>query len=403
MTGTDGTLPVRGTVTLIDSGANVLWSHEYVSSIQTEIVDVKNVAAGGYIVTGESNPGLMLMRLDASGNTIWSNTYHVASGVDEYASRVLPTSDGGFVVAGYVYSATPPGFARQDSANCYIMKVNSSGALLWAKVIFCSTAYINDHVLNDVAEAADGYVFAGSMSQGAADNAGTYGLVIKTDFNGNVMNIRHWGSSGNDVEATSVVSLTTTTQLIGGDDNSASFYIKFNSNTISGTGSKYSGFIAGFSPYLNFNAVPTFDGNYAMVGMAPLGFESYIMKVNSSTGALIWGEEYNGGFASILPEGRQVADSGFIMVTTALGSGGYTYLVVKTNSSGLTPPAACSPPTSFSPTRSSYSPTYTAFVPDSITTTVASSFSPTVVIVHPTDSIHCIAIVCTAPPTPHNV
>ena len=51
MTGTDGTLPIRGTVTLIDSGANVIWSHEYVSSIQTEIVDVKNVAAGGYIVT----------------------------------------------------------------------------------------------------------------------------------------------------------------------------------------------------------------------------------------------------------------------------------------------------------------------------------------------------------------
>ena len=400
MTGTDGTLPIRGTVTLIDSGANVIWSHEYVSSIQTEIVDVKNVAAGGYIVTGESNPGLMLMRLDASGNTIWSNTYHVASGVDEYASRVLPTSDGGFVVAGYVYSATPPGFSRQDSANCYIMKVNSAGALLWAKVVFCSTAYINDHVLNDVAESADGYVFVGSMSQGAADAAGTFGLVIKTDFNGNVMQIRHWGASGNDVEATSVSSLTTTTQLIGGDDNSESFVVKFNSGTISGGGYKYTGLFGGFPPYLNFNAVPTFDGNYAMIGMAPLGFESYIMKVNSTNGNLIWGEQYNGGFASLLPEGRQVADSGFIMVTTALGGNGYVYLVVKTNSTGQTPPAACSPPTSFSPTKATYSPTYTSFTPDSITTTVASSFSPAVVIVHPTDSIHCIAIVCTAPPVP---
>ena len=401
MTGTDGSIPVRGTITELDSASNVVWSKEYVSSIATEIVDVKNVAAGGYIVAGSSNPGLVLMRLDAAGNTTWANTYHVASGTSENASRVLPTSDGGFVVAGYVYSATPAGYARQDSANCYILKVNSAGTLLWSKVVFCSLTYINDHVLNDVAEANDGYVFTGSMSQGAADNAGTYGLILKTDFNGNVTYIKHWGASGNDVEGTSIVSLSTTQQLIGGDDNSQSFVIKLTSSTGTGTGYKYTGVIGGFPPYLNFNAVPTFDGNYAMIGMAPLGFYSYILKVNSSTGAVIWGEEYTGGFASLLPEGRQVADSGFIMVTTALNTslGGYEYLVVKTNSLGSTSSAGCNP-TNFSPTKSTYSPTYTAFTTDSITTTTTSSFNPLVVSVTPTTTVSCIHVVCNPPANP---
>ena len=51
-------------------------------------------------------------------------------------------------------------------------------------------------------------VFVGSMSQAHDDASGTYGLVLKTDFNGNVTYIKHWGASGNDVEATSVAKLT---------------------------------------------------------------------------------------------------------------------------------------------------------------------------------------------------
>lgn len=400
MTGTDGTLPIRGTITELDSSAHVVFSKEYVSSIETEIVDVKNVPSGGYIVAGASNPGLVLMRLDANANVIWSNTYHVGGPTEENASRVLPTSDHGFVVAGYVYEATPPGgYARQDSANCYALKVDSNGNLLWAKVIFCSVAYINDHLFNDVAEDATGYVFVGSMSEAHSDNAGTYGLVVKTDFNGNVQYMKHWGgASSTDAEATSIITTGTNAQLVGGDDNSQSFFFNFNSSSGTGTGYKYGNGI--LPPYLNFNAVQTYDGNVGMVGMAPLGFESYLMKVNSSTGAVIWGEEYNGGFASILPEGRQVSDSGFIMVTTALGTGGYEYLVVKTNSSGTTSPAGCTP-TSFSPSKSAYSPTYTSFpLPDSLVGSATTSFSPTILTVTPSDSIHCIQIVCTPPAAP---
>ena len=400
MTGTDGTIPILGTVSVIDSAANVVWSKEYTAgSFETEIVDVKNVSTGGYIVTGASENGLFLSRLDVSGNVTWSKIYHVASGTSENPSRVLPTSDGGFVIAGYVYHATPPGGAVQDSANCYMLKVNSSGALLWAKVVFCSTTYINDHVFNDVAEATDGYVFVGSMSQAHSDNAGTFGLVVKTDFNGNITYAKHWGASGDDAEATSISTLTGTTQVVGGNDNSYSVLATFNSNSGTATGYRYGN---GFLPVnMNFNAVPTFDGNYAMVGgTITLGtFASYVMKINSSSGAVIWGEDYTGGFASLLPEGRQVADSGFIMVTTALGAGGYEYLLVKTNALGQANPSGCTSAT-FNPAKAAYNPGYTAFGPDSITSTTVNSLTVIGVTVHPSDSINCIKVVCTAPAIP---
>ena len=408
MTGTDGTIPILGAVTVIDSGANVVWSKEYTAgTFETEIVDVKNVSSGGYIVAGATDNGLFLSRLDVNGNVTWSNTYHVASGTSEDPSRVLPTSDGGFVVAGYVYGATPPGgYAKQDSANCYMFKVNSSGTLLWAKVVFCSVNYINDHLLNDVAEAVDGYVFVGSMSQAHSDDYGTYGLVIKTDFNGNVTYIKHWGatstsSTEQDIEATSITSITTapgTSQVIGGDDNSYATIATFNSTAGTATGYQYGN---GFLPVnANYNAVPTFDGNYAMIGMSVgLSFESYVLKVNSSTGAVIWGEGYTGGFASLLPEGRQVADSGFIMVTTALGTGGYEYLLVKTNSSGQANPSGCTSAV-FNPAKATYSPALIAFTPDSLVSTTVGTMTLVGIVVHPADSINCIKVVCTAPAVP---
>ena len=416
MTGTNGTLPVHGLIAEIDTDASIVWSYRYVSSIQNEIVDIKNVSAGGYIVAGSSNPGLVLMRIDANANVIWSNTYHFTgtnSNASENASKVLPTSDGGFVVSGYLYGVDPDGAgpaARQDSANPYCLKVNSAGTLLWAKVICPTTAYINDHVFNDVAEVSDGYIFGGNMSQGQADAAGLYGLVAKTDFNGNLQYLEHFGPSGGDAEVTSVTASSGTQVILGGDDgnSSISFFIKAASS---------SGALSGGFQYkapgllgqlLNFDLTPTNDGNYSMVGMYldPFNFggqfNNYLMKVNPSTGVMSWGESYNGGFAALFPQGRQVSDSGYIMVMTNLSTalGGYTYLVTKTNSVGSTSGSGCIP-SSFTPTKSAYSPSLTLFSPaDTLTGSVTNSFTPTRVSSIPTDTIHCITIVCTPPGAP---
>ncbi|MDB5283521.1 MAG: hypothetical protein JWO06_2596, partial [Bacteroidota bacterium] len=417
MTGTNGTFPVHGIIAQIDTNANVVWSYRYISSIQTEITDIKNVSAGGYIVTGSSNPGLVLMRLDANANVIWSNTYHFIgtnSNASEYASKVIATTDGGFVVAGYIYGVDPDGAgaaARQDSANPYCLKVNSAGTLQWAKVICPTTAYINDHVFNDVAEVSDGYIFGGNMSQGQADASGLYGLVAKTDFNGNLKYLEHFGPGGSDAEVTSVTATSGTSVVLGGDDgnNGTAFFI----NAASSNGALSGGFqykapaIFG-GELLNFDLTPTNDGFYSMVGMFlnPLSFGSqfnnYLMKVNPTTGAVVWGESYNGGFAALFPQGRQVRDSGYIMVMTNLSTtfGGYTYFVTKTNSAGSTSATACTP-SGFNPAKSAYAPSLTVFSPgDTLTGSVTNSFSPTRTSSIPADSIHCLTVICTPPAAP---
>src|ERR1019366_1081678 len=50
MTGTNGTFPIHGLIAEIDTNSNIVWSYRYISSIQTEIVDIKNAnSGGGYI------------------------------------------------------------------------------------------------------------------------------------------------------------------------------------------------------------------------------------------------------------------------------------------------------------------------------------------------------------------
>ena len=409
-------IPLRGTVTAIDSASNVVWSKGYVSSIATQINDIKNVSSGGYIVTGASNPGLVLMRLNATGGITWANTYHFTganSSAEENGTRVLPTSDGGFVVSGYVYQVDPDGagpLARQDSANCYCLKVNSTGVLQWAKIFFLSTAYINDHFLSDVAEVADGYVFGGSMSEGQQDAAGTYALLLKTDFNGNLQWIKRWGPANTDAEVNSLTALNSNQVLVSGDDNSKAFYVNLNA---SGTGTiasgyKYTG--AGLLGPLtaNYSGFVTNDSSYGFVGsyINPLAFSfnSYVMKVNPANGNILIGESYSAGLSSILPIGRQVKDSGYVMMMTSQEQSlfGFDFHVVKTNALGLMNASSSScPVTAFSPSKSTYSVTTTAVTPpDTLFGSTASAFTPVVSNLTPLDTVNCLAIVCTPPANP---
>jgi gliding motility-associated-like protein len=399
-------IPLYGNVTKIDTIGNVIWSKGYSGgSIATDIWDIKNVSTGGFITAGSSGSGLMLMKLDANGNVSWSNRYRVASGTDEYASRLIETSDGGFVAAGYIYGADPDGagaLARQDSANFFCLKVNSAGTLQWAKVFFYSTAYINDHVLNDVAEVSDGYIFGGYASEVATDD-GSDAVLLKTDINGNLQWMKKWGSGSNSEEVTSIVALSGTEVMVNGDDNSKAFYLKLSSAGTVNSGNQYT-FPGLLSVGIPYNGFVTNDGQYGMVGsyISPLAFTfaSFVLKVNSSTGAVIFSRGYNSGLSSILPEGRQVADSGYIMAMTAQQFTGFNYHLVKTDKNGFMNNTNCDTTIITSPSRSNFAPSLSNVTSVNISGASTNSVSVVVANLNPTQVIECIQVPCNNPPTP---
>jgi hypothetical protein len=111
-----------------------------------------------------------LIKTNASGNTLWTRNYGGTS--NDYGRSVQQTQDGGYVVAGQIYS-----FGGNVS-QVYLIKTNASGDTLWTR----NYGGAGDDFGYSVRQAQDGgYIVAGSTySFGNGEQV----YLIKTDANG---------------------------------------------------------------------------------------------------------------------------------------------------------------------------------------------------------------------------
>lgn len=333
-----------GSILRLDTAGLIVWAKTYPPIFG--INDVKNVSGGEYIISGSrataGNTGLSLMRFTSSGSVVWGKNYrtNALGGYSEYGSKVIPTSDGGFLSAGYTYGIDPDGGGAQptfDSANYFVVKTNGAGVLSWAKVILPTLAYENDHILNDVAEVSDGYIFVGDMSEnGIVDDDYTDAVILKTDFSGNLLWMIKYGGAAAYQSFASAVTLPSGEVLISGSTSSRAVYIRINPATGAiNSGYRYG---SGFLPALDGGCIfRASDANYIMMGMyISFGaFNSFLFKINPATGTIIWGKRYP-AFGGFFPEGQQTTDGGYIMNMMS-GTFSWDYLVLKTDPTGQIP------------------------------------------------------------------
>lgn len=407
-------IPLYGTVTEVNNVGTVVWSKGYTGSIATQINDIKNVPAGGYIATGANDPGLMLLRLDGAGNVDWSYRYRVSGASGEYGNRVLPTSDGGFVVAGYVYDADPDGsgpLVRQDSSNMMCMKVDANGTLLWGNVFFFSTSFIDDHALTDVAEVSDGYIFTGYVNESGNDGP-TDAVIIKTNFNG----VRQWSyrfGGSNSQTADGIKSTSSTQVVVTGGDNGRPYFLRLNASGSVLGGSRYAFGLFSLNQAFGTDIILTDDGNYAISGTfvgfnLPPVFSSFLFKAAPSNGSLFFDKYYSPTSTSflsvsLLPRAIQASDTSYMMLSTGFGTtGGYDYELIKADKNGNLNNTDC-PEDDMDISRSSYTPGLTSFTPLNITSVSRSSLTVAAINLTPTSNIACRTVVCNGPPPPTSV
>lgn len=121
--------------------------------------------SGSVSIAGSGKQGYLL-KVNSTGGITWAKTYG-GSG-DDYFYKVKPTSDGGFIVCGKTKSY---GSGLNDG---WLTKVDASGNLSWSKVYGINT----DDVFNDVIQlTSGGYVAVGAV--------GTSAWMVKTDATGN--------------------------------------------------------------------------------------------------------------------------------------------------------------------------------------------------------------------------
>ena len=145
----------------------------------------------GYFFVGEvhgfgaGSSDVYAIRLDASGDTLWSRTF--GSPESDYGQNALQTSDGGFLIAGYTESPDI------DIRDAYLIRLNSAGNLRWARTFGGQQI---DAVSGLVQSTDGGFVMVGYTFSFGATSSQVY--IIKTDSSGEVIWDYSVGGSSND-------------------------------------------------------------------------------------------------------------------------------------------------------------------------------------------------------------
>jgi hypothetical protein len=149
---------------------------------------------GGYAVAGYTesfgagDADFYVVKLDSSGNVIWTKTIG-GSNYEDFAWSIIQSSDGGYAVVGETYSFGVGG------SDFYVVKLDSSGNVQWTKTIGGSSW---DDSYSIIQSSDGGYAVAGDTLSFGAGGEDFY--VVKMDANGNVcfsQNITNYSVSSN--------------------------------------------------------------------------------------------------------------------------------------------------------------------------------------------------------------
>ena len=97
---------------------------------------------GGFALAGTQNSNVWLLKLDSAGNVQWNNTYEET--FDRGVNCLIQTQDGGYAMLGA--SIINPDFEGSPST-LEMLKVNSAGTFLWSKAYDVGISSWDGHLI----------------------------------------------------------------------------------------------------------------------------------------------------------------------------------------------------------------------------------------------------------------
>ncbi len=142
------------------------------------------VVAGETILTGQTNPGIWIFKIDSNGNNIIWQEYFGGTGYDACYSIKI-TTDGGYIAVGEKSSS-------QGDADVWMAKLKDNGEIEWEKT-YVSNNNERAYSINQITDG--GFILAGEIT---ADTGDTNILILKLNANGELIWQKTYGGSGND-------------------------------------------------------------------------------------------------------------------------------------------------------------------------------------------------------------
>jgi hypothetical protein len=356
-------------------GPDSLWMRTYYRGNFEAGLSVQELSTGGYIVAGKTqqlpdgNPDIYILRLDSSGDTLWTRKYGWP--LTDEPNQVRETSDGSYLVVGI--TQTVP----DSTYYVLLLKVASDGDTLWTRMY--GQGYMYSRGLSVEEVSSGGYIIAGSCgtyansvdvflvrtdSEGDTLWTGLYGTYtqeegwsVQETYDGGFITA---GTRSRDVYLlrTDANGDTLWTKQFGGDSNEAGLSVKETPDSgfiIAGyTWSYGSGMSDAYFVKTDRNGdlvwqralggsqndqvntvVVTTDDHYVSAGLTesfgPLAANMWLIKMDAD-GDTVWTATYGGPGDDRASWGEETADGGFILAgsTNSFGAPQHNVYVVKT-------------------------------------------------------------------------
>lgn len=185
---------------------------------------------GGYVVAGWVHSGdgditnrkggvdYWIVKLDAAGTIVWEKS--LGGSHNDYASSIATTTDGGYVVAGTSYSTDGDITNPKGGQDYWIVKLDAEGTLVWEKSLGGS---LNGSPYAITSTTDGGCVVAGWTNSIDGDITDPKGIadywIVKLDAAGTLVWEKSLGGSGTDY-AESIQQTTDGGYIVAGKTNS---------------------------------------------------------------------------------------------------------------------------------------------------------------------------------------
>lgn len=202
----------------VDAQGDSLWTKIYGGTNADWALGLTPTGDGNFMVTGCTGTwgaggfDMWLLKVDADGDTLWTRTY--GTPWDDWASAVIPSGDGGYLLAGTVN--TQSSWIYEDLS---VVKVNAQGDPLW----FQTWGGDNREQAFGITPSGDGCFLVAGYTRSFAIALAADFYVLKVDANGDTLWARTYGGPNWD-RACAIIPYGDGNFLISGDGDGTEFW-----------------------------------------------------------------------------------------------------------------------------------------------------------------------------------
>ncbi|NOX48032.1 MAG: T9SS type A sorting domain-containing protein [Chlorobi bacterium] len=319
-----------------DNNGDTLWTNTFGGPNNDTGIDVKQTTDNGFIITGNTSSygeggfDVWLIKTNANGDSLWSNTFGGA--YNEFGNSVIQTADNGYVVIG---STDSYGSGNSDF---WMIKTNSAGDSLWSKTY--GGAY-NDIAFSGEQTSDGGFALTGYTQPAGFTNADVW--LVKTDHLGEIEWSQTYGGNLNEL-AYSVQQTYDEGYIITGYTNSfgAGNQDVYLIKTDMFGDTLWTRTFGGASNDVGNCVIETAESDFLVCGfnfsLSPDGDPDLWLIKTDISGDTLWTKTYGGSGTEVGRYLEETFDGGLIVsgFTSSYGAGGTDIWLLKLDFAGQT-------------------------------------------------------------------